>query len=70
VGGLHVIFGIREIIAKRHENAAISERLNCERCHGTGLVTLSYGGDGYGDRCSAMADADDQPCPDCTEEAS
>jgi len=29
----------------------------CERCHGTGLVTLHglyYGGD-----------ADDQPCPEC-----
>lgn len=38
----------------------------CERCHGTGLVTISYGGDGYGNRCAAMADADDQPCPDCT----
>lgn len=38
----------------------------CGRCHGTGRVTISYGGDGYGDRCAAMADADDQPCPDCT----
>lgn len=37
----------------------------CERCHGTGLVTISYGGDGYGDRCAGLADADDQPCPDC-----
>ena len=37
----------------------------CERCHGTGLVTISYGGDGYGNRCAAMVDADDQPCGDC-----
>lgn len=28
----------------------------CERCHGTKLVTL------YG---TYMGDADDQPCPDC-----
>ncbi len=40
---------------------------NCERCNGTGLVTISYGGDGYGGRCAAMADADDQPCPECEE---
>jgi len=32
----------------------------CQRCHGTGLVTLKgayYGGD-----------ADDQPCPECSDE--
>lgn len=40
---------------------------NCKRCHGTGLVTIRYGGDGYGDRCAALADADDQPCPECVE---
>jgi hypothetical protein len=38
---------------------------SCELCSGTGLVSFSYGGDGYGDRCAALADADDQPCPEC-----
>jgi hypothetical protein len=41
----------------------------CARCKGTKLVTISHGGDGYGDRCAAQADADDQPCPDCQETA-
>lgn len=37
----------------------------CEHCDGTGLVTIQYGGDGYGDKCCGLADADDQPCPEC-----
>jgi hypothetical protein len=37
----------------------------CATCKGTGVVTRQYGGDGYGDRCAALADADDQPCQDC-----
>jgi hypothetical protein len=40
---------------------------NCERCHGTGLITIQYGGDGYGDKCCGLADADDQPCPSCDD---
>lgn len=39
----------------------------CGECNGTGLVTKSYGGDGYGGRCAALADADDQPCSDCAD---
>lgn len=37
----------------------------CDVCHGSGLVTRQYGGDGYGDRCCGLADADDQPCTAC-----
>lgn len=37
----------------------------CETCNGRRFITISYGGDGYGNRCAALADADDQPCPDC-----
>jgi hypothetical protein len=40
---------------------------DCERCRGTGLVTATIGGDGYGDRCCALMDCDDQPCPECCD---
>jgi hypothetical protein len=40
---------------------------NCERCHGTGLVTIQIGGDGYGDKCCGVMDCDDQPCTSCGE---
>ena len=36
----------------------------CLTCNGTGVVNIQYGGDGYGDRCAALADAEG-PCPDC-----
>lgn len=39
----------------------------CSRCDGTGIVSRQYGGDGYGDKCCALADADDQICPDCAD---
>jgi hypothetical protein len=28
---------------------------------------ISYGGDGYGDKCCGLADADDQTCPSCDD---
>lgn len=51
-----------DLLALAHQYAS-----ECSECGGTGLVTKSYGGDGYGDRCAALADADDQPCPDCAD---
>lgn len=36
----------------------------CERCNDTGVINISYGGDGYGGRCAAMADGEG-PCPEC-----
>lgn len=39
----------------------------CAECNGTGLISRSFGGDGFGDRCAALADADDQPCPECED---
>jgi hypothetical protein len=35
---------------------------NCERCHGTGLVTIHGGGSG-----DPEWDADDQPCTSCDD---
>jgi hypothetical protein len=38
------------------------DRETCERCHGSGLVTIHFpGNEGVPER-----DADDQPCPNCT----
>ena len=37
---------------------------DCERCEGTGEISGSYGGDGYGDRCCGWVDYE-APCPDC-----
>lgn len=56
---------VTELAALR--DALLSAATHCKRCRGTGLITLSYGGDGYGGRCAARADADDQICPDCCE---
>lgn len=42
----------------------------CDFCNGSGLVTIQYGGDGYGDKCCARADADDQPCGECNPDYS
>lgn len=36
----------------------------CERCGGSGVINVRYGGDGYGGRCCAEADGEG-PCPDC-----
>jgi RecJ-like exonuclease len=36
----------------------------CERCRGTGEVETQIGGDGYDDRCCALADVP-CVCPDC-----
>ncbi len=36
----------------------------CERCEGSGEISGTFGGDGYGDRCAALADWDAE-CPDC-----
>lgn len=47
------------------ESRADESRDDCDVCHGTGLVTITYGGDGYGDRCCGEHDADDQRCPAC-----
>lgn len=38
----------------------------CQRCGGTGSVSVQYGGDGYGSKCSALADGE-KPCPRCRE---
>lgn len=40
---------------------------NCEVCHGTGLYTITIGGDGYGDKCCGTMDCDDQPCTSCDD---
>ena len=32
--------------------------MKCEDCDGTGVVERSVGGDGYGGRCSALADVE------------
>jgi len=37
----------------------------CDRCNGRGLISITIGGDGYGDRCCGTMDCDDQPCPEC-----
>lgn len=58
----HLIAAAPDLLALAKQYAS-----ECGRCNGTGLVTISYGGDGYGDRCAALADADDQPCPDCED---
>jgi hypothetical protein len=38
----------------------------CTGCDGKGVITKQYGGDGYGDRCAALADAE-QSCEDCAD---
>ena len=43
------------------------DTVECERCAGTGEVSGSYGGDGYGDRCCGIVDYEG-PCPDCRGE--
>ena len=40
---------------------------SCPRCHGTGTVSVTIGGDGYGDRCCAEMDGEG-PCPECEDE--
>ncbi len=47
--------------------AAIEDAKACANCGGTGLVSRQYGGDGYGNRCAGLADADDQKCEDCED---
>lgn len=43
---------------KAQEEAQAMQEAACDRCRGSGLVTL-FGAGEYG------GDADDQPCPDC-----
>jgi hypothetical protein len=73
---------VAEITARRSVTGAADARLiaaapdlldlakqyasECTECSGTGVVTRQYGGDGYGDRCAALADAD-QPCDECAD---
>lgn len=38
----------------------------CAECGGTGTRHVSYGGDGYGGRCAAQADAE-APCEECAD---
>jgi hypothetical protein len=58
----HLIAAAPELLAFVKQQAA-----DCAECKGTGVVTKQYGGEGYGDRCAALADADDQSCSDCEE---
>ncbi|MDB6104092.1 MAG: hypothetical protein JWO52_4091 [Gammaproteobacteria bacterium] len=51
-----------DLLALAHQYAS-----ECSNCGGKGVVTRQYGGDGYGDRCAALADADDQPCDECED---
>lgn len=36
----------------------------CERCDGSGEVSVTIGGDGYGGKCCGEMDCEG-PCPDC-----
>lgn len=36
----------------------------CSHCDGTGTRAVSYGGDGFGNRCAAIADGE-TPCDEC-----
>lgn len=58
----HLIATAPDLLALAKQYAS-----ECSECNGTGLRTISYGGDGFGNRCAARADADDQPCPDCED---
>jgi hypothetical protein len=46
---------------------ALEAVAECEFCGGTGLRSVTIGGDGYGDRCCGTMDCDDQPCGFCNE---
>jgi hypothetical protein len=38
----------------------------CAECHGSGVVSRQIGGDGYGGRCAAIADVEDD-CSECAD---
>jgi hypothetical protein len=58
----HLIAAAPDLLALAKQYAS-----ECAGCGGKGTRTISYGGDGYGNRCAARVDADDQPCPDCAD---
>lgn len=56
------------ITAQRDRMLAMLRKLagECAECHGSGTKSVSYGGDGYGDRCAAQADGE-AACEDCAD---